>query len=67
MLVLSRRLHETVCIGDNILVTICHIQGKRVRLAIDAPIEVNIRRRELDSSDSQCRAEAIPVYHPEGC
>ena len=63
MLVLSRRLNETVYIGDNILVTICQIHGKRVRLAIDAPIEVNIRRSELDSSDksvSRCRHASPP-------
>ena len=65
MLVLSRRLHETVYIGDNILVTICQIRGKRVRLAIDAPIELNIRRSELDGSDHPCRAEANPVSHPD--
>lgn len=46
MLVLSRRESEVIEIGENIRVTITRIEGSRVRVGIDAPREVQIRRPE---------------------
>jgi carbon storage regulator len=48
MLVLSRKLGEAVIIGDNIRLTVVAIRGNQVRLGIAAPVEVAIRRLELD-------------------
>ncbi|HSG72805.1 MAG TPA: carbon storage regulator CsrA, partial [Planctomycetaceae bacterium] len=47
MLVLSRRVGEGVCIGDNIKVTIVRIDGNQIRLTIDAPRSIPILREEL--------------------
>ncbi len=47
MLVLSRREKESIVIADRIAVTVVAIQGSRVRLAIEAPREVRVLRREL--------------------
>ncbi len=47
MLVLSRREKESIVVGDRIIVTVLAIQGSRVRLAIEAPKEVRVLRREL--------------------
>jgi carbon storage regulator len=47
MLVLSRKLHETILIGDAIRVTVVGIQGHQIRLGIEAPAEVPIMREEL--------------------
>src|SRR4051812_13214687 len=47
MLVLSRKEHEDVVIGDATRVTVVAIQGNTVRLGITAPEEVPIYRREL--------------------
>lgn len=47
MLVLSRRLTETLVIGDNIKVTVLNIQGNQVRLGIDAPKDVVVDRLEI--------------------
>jgi len=47
MLVLSRRLEETLIIGDDIRVTVLGISGNQVRLGIAAPKEVVILREEL--------------------
>ncbi len=47
MLVLSRRIGETVIIGDNIKFTVLGIQGNQVRLGIDAPREVEVHRQEI--------------------
>ncbi len=47
MLVLTRKINETIIIAENIRVTITAIQGRKVRLAIEAPQEVAILREEL--------------------
>ena len=46
MLVLSRKLNETICIGDDIQITVLEVRGKRIRLGFTAPAHVNIRRVE---------------------
>ncbi len=47
MLVLSRKINQTIIIGGNIHVTLTAIRNHQVRLAIDAPPEVRIMREEL--------------------
>jgi carbon storage regulator len=47
MLVLSRRLGETIVIGDDIRVTVLGITGNKVRLGIAAPREVDVHRLEI--------------------
>ncbi len=47
MLVLSRRLGETVMIGDDIKLTVLGINGNQVRLGIAAPKEVSVHREEV--------------------
>ena len=50
MLVLSRKVNETIVIGGTIRVTMTAIRGRQVRLAIEAPEEVPIVREELLAS-----------------
>ena len=47
MLVLSRKPKESICIGDNIVVTVLGVQGDRVRLGIEAPLEIPVHRQEV--------------------
>ena len=47
MLVLQRKLDETIVIGECVKVTVLEVCGGRVRLGIEAPPEVPIRRAEL--------------------
>lgn len=47
MLVLSRMRGEEIVIGDNIVIMIADIRGDKVRLAIDAPPDVTVHRREV--------------------
>jgi carbon storage regulator CsrA len=47
MLVLSRRIHEEVVIGPDIVVTVLKVEGNRVRLGFSAPDGVSIQREEL--------------------
>jgi carbon storage regulator len=47
MLVLSRKAKERIHIGNNVVVTVLDIQGKKVRLGIEAPQEIPVLREEL--------------------
>ncbi len=47
MLVLSRRLGETLVIGDDIKITVLGISGNQVRLGIAAPKDVSVHREEV--------------------
>lgn len=47
MLVLSRRIDETLVIGNNIKVTVLGINGNQVRIGIDAPKDVVVDRLEV--------------------
>lgn len=47
MLVLTRRLGESICINDDIRIIIQHIRGNQVRVGIAAPRETVIHREEV--------------------
>ena len=47
MLVLSRRIGESIVINGGITVTLIKVKGQAVQLGIDAPAEIPIRRSEL--------------------
>lgn len=52
MLVLSRKNNEKILIGDNITLTLFDIKDGRVKVAIDAPREINVVRAEILNPDS---------------
>lgn len=47
MLILTRKLGESITIGDDIKVTVLGIYGRQVRLGIDAPLRVVVHREEI--------------------
>jgi carbon storage regulator len=47
MLVLTRKIGETIAIDDHIKITVVQIKGKQVRIGIDAPKETKIHREEI--------------------
>lgn len=47
MLVLSRKAQEVIQIGDRISITILRVKGRTVRVGIDAPADLHVRRGEL--------------------
>ncbi|OGO91114.1 MAG: carbon storage regulator [Coxiella sp. RIFCSPHIGHO2_12_FULL_42_15] len=47
MLILTRRISESVIIGDNVKITVLGVKGNQVRLGIDAPKEVSVHREEI--------------------
>ena len=47
MLILTRRVGETLIIGDDVSVTVLGVKGNQVRLGVDAPKEVSVHREEI--------------------
>ena len=47
MLVLTRRLGESLVINDNIIVTVLGVSGRQVRIGIDAPKDIDVHRQEI--------------------
>jgi carbon storage regulator len=50
MLVLSRKPNESIVINEIVVVTVLRIQGERVRFGIEAPLNVPVRRSELNAT-----------------
>lgn len=49
MLILTRRIGETLKIGDNVNVTILGVKGNQVRIGVNAPSKVAVHREEIYS------------------
>ena len=47
MLILTRRIGETVVIGDDISITVLGVKGNQVRLGVNAPRDVSVHREEI--------------------
>ena len=80
MLVLSRQRDESIIIGDNIVITIVDIRGDKVRLGIQAPVEIPVHRQEVydaiqrenrqaaqsgDAKSEPVSSESVPPEEPE--
>lgn len=58
MLALSRKVGETIVIGNDIEVTILEIKGEQVKIGISAPKSVSIYRKEIYSQIQESNQEA---------
>ena len=47
MLILTRRVGETLMIGDNVTVTVLGVKGNQVRVGVNAPKDVSVHREEI--------------------
>jgi len=47
MLILTRRVGETIMVGDNVTVTVLDVKGNQIRIGINAPKDVAVHREEI--------------------
>lgn len=67
MLVLTRRVSQSIVIGDNVEIVILEVRGEQVRIGIRAPKEVSVHRKEIyeqiveeNRSAADVRPEDLP-------
>lgn len=67
MLVLTRKLHQSIVIGDGIEVVVLEVRGEQVRLGIKAPRDVTVHRKEIyeqiheeNEGSTQVQPEDLP-------
>lgn len=65
MLVLSRKIGETIKIGENITIVVNRITANRVAIGIHAPSEVVIKRGELAAEERRDQAGEQPAEHAD--
>ncbi len=67
MLILTRRVGETLMIGDDVTVTVLGVKGNQVRVGVNAPKDVAVHReeiyeriqKELENSGNSARTKAV--------
>jgi carbon storage regulator len=64
MLVLSRKLNQSIVIGDNVRVVVVSIDRDTVKLGIDAPREVPVHRNEVYEEIQRANRAALPGSLP---
>jgi len=63
MLILTRRVGETLMVGDDVTVTVLGVKGNQVRIGVNAPKDVSVHREEIyqriqkEKSDAQKASE----------
>ncbi|MDE2305537.1 MAG: carbon storage regulator CsrA [Gammaproteobacteria bacterium] len=72
MLILTRRVGETLMIGDEVTVTVLGVKGNQVRIGVNAPKDVAVHREEIferikreeDGNSNGALAEGSPSLRP---
>src|SRR5438128_2324620 len=61
MLVLTRKLGESIAIDDRIIITVVALKGNQVKLGIDAPTETRIYRQEIYAKIMEANKQAATI------
>ncbi len=62
MLILTRRIGETLMIGDDVSITVIGVKGNQVRIGIDAPKDVAVHREEIFN---RIKKDQLKLVEPE--
>ncbi len=62
MLILTRRIGETLMIGDDVSITVIGVKGNQVRIGIDAPKEIAVHREEIFN---RIKSDELRLVEPE--
>lgn len=66
MLVLSRKVNETIIINDNIVIMVVDIRGDKVRLGIECPTDIPVHRQEVYDAIKRTRKPPFGGAKQEG-
>ena len=69
MVVISRKKGDAIVIGDGIIISVVEIRGDKVRLGVESPPGVPLRRKEIDDAilreDASVQSPAAPTEPPK--
>jgi carbon storage regulator len=61
MLILTRKLGESITIGDDIKITFLEVKGKQIRVGIEAPSHISVHREEIFNLIKEQNIQAVKV------